>query len=101
MPAKGSPMEMGDISGDDGSSVRRIPKKYVVSASGVIAGGENDYNEFSYSALCDITTLKETLQKEFRGRAIPGQPTHGQRKTDEGIHVFLGHSPGRRHEPCK
>ena len=45
----------------------------------MIAGGENDYNEFSYSALCDITTLKETLQKEFRGRAIPGQPT-----TDNG-----------------
>ena len=77
--SQGSPMEMGDMSGDDGSSVRRIPKKYVVSASGVIAGGENDYNEFSYSALCDITTLKETLQKEFRGRAIPGQPT-----TDNG-----------------
>ena len=77
--SQGTPMETGEMSGDNGSSGRRIPKKYVVGASGVIAGGENDYNEFSYSALCDITILKETLQKEFRGRVIPGQPT-----TDNG-----------------
>lgn len=69
-----SPVQSGEMSGDEGTSTRRIPKKYVVSASGVIAGGENDYNQYSYSAICDIVKLKDTLQREFRGRVIPGQP---------------------------
>lgn len=74
--SQSSPMQTGETSGDEGSSAaHRVPKKYVVSASGVIAGGENDYNEFSYSAICDAAKLKDTLQREFRGRAIPGQPT--------------------------
>ena len=41
----------------------------------MIAGGTNSYNTDSYSVLCDLTVLKSYLQKEFRGRAIPGQPT--------------------------
>jgi len=41
----------------------------------VIAGGTDSYNTDSYSVLCDLTVLKSYLQKEFRGRAIPGQPT--------------------------
>ena len=33
-----------------------------------------DYNEFSYSAYCDIDAMKNLLQREFKGRAIPDQP---------------------------
>ena len=70
-----SSMGMMGEGGDGSSAAPRNPKKYVVSASGVMAGDENTYNEFSYSALCDLDTLREYLQKEFRGRQIPGQPT--------------------------
>lgn len=65
--------DAGDGSGS--TSGPKIAKKYVVQASGVIAGGPETYNANSYSVFCDITRLKEYLQKEFRGRAIPGQPT--------------------------
>nr|WP_296957091.1 ABC transporter permease [uncultured Mediterraneibacter sp.] len=65
----------GDSSGGTTSSQSRNAKKYVVHGSGVIAGGTDSYNTDSYSVLCDLTVLKSYLQKEFRGRAIPGQPT--------------------------
>lgn len=65
----------GDSSGGTTSSQPRTAKKYVVHGSGVIAGGTDSYNTDSYSVLCDLTVLKSYLQKEFRGRAIPGQPT--------------------------
>ena len=66
----------GESGGADGSTAGpKIAKKYVVQACGVIAGGAETYNANSYSVFCDITRLKEYLEKEFRGRAIPGQPT--------------------------
>ncbi len=58
----------------NGNTVKS-PRKYVLGACGVIAGGMDTYNANSYNVLCDIYKLKEYLQKEFRGRAIPGQPT--------------------------
>ncbi|HJD46020.1 MAG TPA: ABC transporter permease [Candidatus Mediterraneibacter norfolkensis] len=66
-----------DNSGGDAGTVTQTksPKKYVVHASGVVAGGVDTYNANSYSVFCDINVLKSFLQKEFRGRAIPGQPT--------------------------
>lgn len=66
-----------DNSGGDAGTVTqtKAPKKYVVHASGVVAGGVDSYNANSYSVFCDINVLKSFLQKEFRGRAIPGQPT--------------------------
>lgn len=71
----GSKDASGDSSAGTTSSQPRTAKKYVVHGSGVIAGGTNSYNTDSYSVLCDLTVLKSYLQKEFRGRAIPGQPT--------------------------
>ena len=53
----------------------KAPKKYVVRASGLVAGDENTYSANSYNVYCDITTLKNMLKKEYAGRAIPGQPT--------------------------
>lgn len=72
--------EMGSTGPADGNgagegSAAKSPKKYVLDACGVIAGGPDTYNANSYNVLCDIYKLKEYLQKEFRGRAIPGQPT--------------------------
>lgn len=58
----------------DGSPVS-APKKYIVPTAGVIAGGLEDYNEDSFYIYCDIDALKTVLEREFRGRVIPGQPT--------------------------
>lgn len=71
----GSKDASGGSSGGTTSSQPKTAKKYVVHGSGVIAGGTDSYNTDSYSVLCDLTVLKSYLQKEFRGRAIPGQPT--------------------------
>ena len=65
--------EGGD--GSDSTGQTKAPKKYVVKGSGVIAGGAESYNVNSYSTFCDLDTLREYLQKEFRGRVIPGQPS--------------------------
>lgn len=51
------------------------PKKYVVKGSGLVAGDINTYNANYYNVYCDINALKSMLQKEYAGRAIPGQPT--------------------------
>lgn len=63
------------VGGEESGNTAKTPKKYVLGACGVIAGGPDTYNANSYNVLCDIYKLKEYLQKEFRGRAIPGQPT--------------------------
>ena len=51
------------------------PKKYLVSAAGVVAGGMDNYSAMSYDVYCNIDALKAALKKEFKGRVIPGQPT--------------------------
>ncbi len=63
----------GSESGSTGGP--KIARKYVVQACGVIAGGPESYNANSYSVFCNINRLRDYLEKEFRGRAIPGQPT--------------------------
>ena len=67
--------EGGTEGGEGAAEAPKTPKKYVLDACGVLAGGTESYNTNSYNVLCDIYKLKEYLQKEFRGRAIPGQPT--------------------------
>lgn len=68
----------GDVqSGGEGgtASAKTPPKKHVVSASGVLKGGPDTYTVNSNMTFCDIDKLRTYLEKEFRGRAIPGQPT--------------------------
>lgn len=67
----------GSDTSNDGTTQKAkiIPKKYVVSASGVVEGTPDSYNANSYSVYCDLNILKETLKKEFKGRVIPGQPS--------------------------
>lgn len=66
---------MGGGTEEESSSVPKVAKKYSVKASGVVEGGIEDWNQFSYNTYCDLETLKTVLKKEFKGRAIPGQPT--------------------------
>lgn len=89
--------------GTDGAGTSEKPvqvQKHVVKASGVVAGGIDDYNANSYYAFCDLDTLKQVLKKEFSGRVIPGQPqtkngkpmskfcySYAEVKVDEADHV--------------
>lgn len=52
-----------------------MPKKYMLNASGMIEGGLEDYNEYSWDVYVDIEALKTQLKRIFKGKPIPGQPT--------------------------
>lgn len=64
----------GSPEGGSASSVQP-PKKYIVEACGLVAGGTEDYNSYSWSVYCDIEALKSELKRVFKNKAIPGQPT--------------------------
>jgi ABC-type antimicrobial peptide transport system permease subunit len=51
------------------------PKKYIVEGNALVEGTMEDYNEFSWNTYVDIDALKTQLQKVFKGKAIPGQPS--------------------------
>lgn len=51
------------------------PKKFLLPASGILAGGADEYANGSYEVYADLDALKQHLKKTFRNRAIPGQPT--------------------------
>lgn len=51
------------------------PKKFLLPASGILAGGEDEYTNGSYEVYADLDALRQHLKKTFRNRAIPGQPT--------------------------
>ena len=73
---QGSDSFSGDSGqGESGTAVVKPPKKHVVKASGVVAGDIESYNANYYYVYCDVNTLKTMLQREYAGRAIPGQPT--------------------------
>lgn len=56
------------------------PKKYMFSSAGLVAGGEDDYNEFCYNTYCNIEALKAQLKKIYKNSAVPGQPTNSNGK---------------------
>lgn len=58
----------------------KMPKKYLLNTAGVVAGTIDDYNEYSYSVYTELEPLKTQLQKIFKKRPIPGQPTNKKGK---------------------
>lgn len=98
-----SPFDMDGMgSGEDGEMSRPVQvQKHVVRASGLVAGGVEDYNANSFYVFCDLDALKKILKKEFSGRAIPGQPqtengkplskfcyTYAELEVDDAKHVI-------------
>lgn len=71
--------------GEDGVAPK-MPKKHLFEASGIVAGGVDDYNSYSYYVYCNIDDLKAILKKEFKGRTIPGQPTTSSGKPYKEIY---------------
>ena len=59
----------------------QAPKKYLLQASGLVEGGVNDWNNYSYYMYCDVDALINTLKKTFRNKVIPGQPAQKKWKT--------------------
>ena len=51
------------------------PKKYMLKASGLVEGGPEDWNQYSYYVYCDLTALESVLKQIYRNKVVPGQPT--------------------------
>lgn len=66
---------MSGNSGDGSTSAVAPPKRYVIDTCGIVAGGEESWNSYSYSVYCEVESLKAELKRIFKNRAIPGQPT--------------------------
>lgn len=62
------------------------PKKCLISASGILAGGAEDYSNGSYEVYADLNALLDQLKKMFRKKAIPGQPTNKNGKPYKQIY---------------
>ena len=66
-------------SGGEGQAVK-APKKYMLKASGLVEGGPEDWNEYSYGVYVDLEKLKTQLKQVFKKDPIPGQPTNKKGK---------------------
>ena len=70
----------GSGSSSDGTPVKP-PKKYMIETTGMLAGGENGYSNYSWYVFTDIDGLKAQLKKVFKkGTPIPGQKTNKKGK---------------------
>ncbi len=63
-----------DVYNEDGTV--EPAKKNVFKVAGLVEGGPEDYNQYSYGIYVDIDALKNYLKKTYKGKAIPGQPTN-------------------------
>lgn len=61
--------------GPDGNWVEQPAKKNIFPVVGMVEGGVEDWNQYSYGAYVDIDVLKSYLKKTYKNTMIPGQPT--------------------------
>lgn len=59
----------------EGGTPVKAPKKYIIEASGLMAGEIGNWENHSQDVICDIDALKMQLKHIFKKKAIPGQPT--------------------------
>lgn len=64
---------------DSGTPVKP-PKKYLLQTVGLVSGGLEDWNNYSYNIYVDINTLKSQLKQIFKKKPIPNQPTNKKGK---------------------
>lgn len=74
------------------------PRKFLLPASGILAGGEDEYSNGSYEVYADLDVLKQHLKKTFRSRAIPGQPASKSGKAYKQIYYNSIHVRADRME---
>ena len=70
----------GNSSGEDGSQKVAAPKKYMMKTAGMVAGGPEDWSDYSYGVYVDLNKLKTQLKQIFKKKPIPGQPTNKKGK---------------------
>lgn len=70
---------------EEGKPVTR-PKKRIVETAGIISGTLDESSTGSDLIYCDIEQLKTILQKEFKGKVIPNQPTTASGKPYKEIY---------------
>lgn len=58
----------------------KSPKKYLLSTSGLVEGGVDEWNSYSHSIYVDIDMLKAQLKQVFKKKPIPNQPTNKKGK---------------------
>ena len=58
-------------SSSDSSAQKKPAKKYILEASGELAGGTESYSEGAYSCYADIDTLKTFLKKIYKKNLVP------------------------------
>ena len=63
-----------------GDTASKPPKKYMINAAGMEAGGKEDYSQYSYGVYANVEQLKAQLKKVFKKNPIPGQPTNKKGK---------------------
>lgn len=59
----------------EGNSVEQPARKNIFPIVAMVEGGTDTYNSYSYNVYTDIDSLKKYLKENYRGQAIPGQPT--------------------------
>ena len=64
----------------DGKTPVKPPKKYLLKTAGLVAGGVEDYNNYSYNVYVDLEALKSQLKQIFKKKPIPNQPTNKKGK---------------------
>lgn len=64
----------------EGGTPVKPPKKYLLSASGLVEGGLEDWNNYSYNIYVDLEALKSQLKQIFKKKPIPNQPTNKKGK---------------------
>ncbi len=70
----------GTSGGDDSSEKVATPKKYMLKTAAMVAGGQDEWNDYSYGIYVDLDKLKTQLKQVFKKKAIPGQPTNKKGK---------------------
>ena len=56
----------GNSSGEDGSQKVAAPKKYMMKTAGMVAGGPEDWSDYSYGVYVDLNKLKTQLKQIFK-----------------------------------
>lgn len=64
----------------DGEQAVKAPKKYMLKTVGLVEGGPEDWNQYSFGVYTDLEMLKTQLKQIFKKKTIPGQPTNKKGK---------------------
>ena len=74
-------IEEGAEGGEEGgSSGSKSAKKYIIPASGLLAGSYDEYREYYFNIYCDLDALLAFFKKNYGNKPYPGQPVKADGK---------------------